>query len=83
LQISLLVRLGHRLHGAHIPAAVLARHLAVHQRGNVVGQVEHDLAEQHVLERQGRARVFGGGEALERLEEVGVAAAASVVSGHR
>ena len=73
-ETAVLVCLGDGAHRLDVLAGVLLRQLALHDGRDVLGQAEHDLAQEHVLERRHRLGVVLARQALERLKEVRVPA---------
>lgn len=73
---------GDGLHGLEVLAGVALGLLGGHERVDVVGEVEHDLAEQHVLQGGGGARRgLLGVVAVEGLDEVRVGRVEVLVHG--
>lgn len=72
LQGPVLGSLGNRPEGIDLGALVPEGHLATDDGGHIIGGVEHDLAEEHVLEGKDGGGVVLGGEPLQGLKEVRV-----------
>lgn len=72
VEAAVLVGSGDGLHRVNVRSGVPLRELARDDRGHVLGEAEHDLAQEHVLERGGRLGIVLAREAFERFEEVRV-----------
>lgn len=69
---AVLVRLGHGLHGVHVPTGIFERLLAEEDRVDVVGLGKHDFREEHVFEGlRGLLGLLLGREPLEGFDKVG------------